>query len=302
MVRPKLSPLFAALVVTLCVGNARAQVNVDNIPIHRLVLEIETCDVNNAGTDDKVWLSVNGGTEVALNHGSERNREDVDEYDILPFVPTNMATFSSFRIRKDGTDRWDICSLALHANDVGTPIFAVGAFSLNGNGGLLNSRLFSSLRGPAWTNASSAMLALPMSIASDDLASMLEIVIGNRLAASSRMSWGDRDGPAHVQVNPYAGNVFHVDYDLRDRNAGQHGLGREVDYDERYVVECVNGLVRVTRVFSDVDCPGIQCEITDAGYTSLQSGINRSFAAIQQLGRQCSGVFVDGAGNIQIVP
>lgn len=268
----------SAAVVTLAFGSAQAQAaTLDTTPIWRTQIEVQTCDSSNAGTDDSVYVELNGsGERFYLDlPGNDRERNETNIYDVVLPSVRDAGDITKITLHKEGTDAWCIRRVALYVNGIASPVFnqtiAGSGTTIDGDPGYLPSTTFSSatLRGSGMWNLSGARSAIvPTLNASGDfvidhlaIESIITGVIGDRIHYNG-LYWGGKHGSAYVESYHQAGDgpqTTHVDLDLKYETGHWYLANPEVDIDFDLTIQCSAGKLQVvpSNVTWDLDFPDV---------------------------------------------
>ncbi|MEZ4324251.1 MAG: hypothetical protein R3B40_03470 [Polyangiales bacterium] len=299
--------------VTRISGASAQSVNIDTVPIYSLTVEIETCDRSDAGTDNKVYVSLSGSgvPYYALRRPqNERRRGQIDTYDLVGAMNGLYGSaITGFALYKEGTDRWDVCRVAMYVNQLDTPVWEVtGLFQINGHNGFVNLKRWTSseIRTGAWTAARDSVRNRPRFLSVDALETYFETVQGEVNHTNSRISWGRKDGSEWVSATPRTPTQLHVDADLEWHPNGP--LTPEADYDETIGLSCDGqGRAVATLVSWDMVCGGErfinscwQDFQTSKGW--YERALDRVFAGVNAIGGSaaCSGIHLDSNGSIYL--
>lgn len=131
------------------VSNPISIPTLDDIPVWRTQLRVETCDVKHAGTDDGVYVTLrNGGPKYYLDYGGDdRERGDVEYYDVVYSGISTVRDIQQLTIGKTGSDGWCIKNAQLLINNSTSPVFTYAWSSglwLDNDNGHSRTKTFSS--------------------------------------------------------------------------------------------------------------------------------------------------------------
>lgn len=249
----------ATAVIALATSGAYAQsATLDNTPVWRMQLEVQTCDSSNAGTDDSVYVKLNNSEERFYLDlpGNDRERNETNKYDLSFSTVRDAGDITKITVGKDGSDAWCIRRVALYLNSVASPVFnqtiAGAGTTIDSDPGYLPSTTFSSatLRGSGMWNLSGARSAIvPALNASGDfviddlvIESIITGVIGDEIDYNG-LYWGGKHGD-YVETYHEAGDssaTTHVDLDLKYETGHWYMPNPEVDIDFDLTIQCSAG-------------------------------------------------------------
>jgi hypothetical protein len=235
-------------------GNMHEAPSFEDITIYRIQLRILTCNNEDAGTDDGVYVQMNERDEkFFLDKSTDDFRKGLSRtYDILSETVNKIKDVNFLKIGIRGDDGTCIRAIQLFLNDNKSPVFEK---SYSGLGNWIdNSQSFtvteSELRknsGWRYTSKHKDLWKPPNEVSKDMILSLVECSIGNQLNHQSDFSWGKERivfstlfGPA-VEVTFVDYKTLHFDLDL-ERELG--GPNPEVDVDFDLVFTCTDGVIQ----------------------------------------------------------
>lgn len=227
----------------------------EDITVYRIQLRIFTCNKEDAGTDDGVYVQMNKSDErFYLNKSTDDFRQGrSDTYDILSGTIKKIRDIAFLKLGLRGDDGACISKIQLFLNDNNSPVFSK---SFAGHGQSIdNSQSFtipgSELRkysGWALTPEHQNLSNPPSGISKHMILSLVECSIGNHLNQGPEFGWGSKVrglpntlfGPG-VEVEFVDNKTLHFDLDLQRKVSGPNP---EVDVDFDLVFSCVNGIIK----------------------------------------------------------
>jgi hypothetical protein len=239
----------------------------ENEPVLFVEIHLETADIENAGTDDNVYVSLNKNNSTLLNYPrNDFERGDSDRYHLSNKGIREVKDIHSIFINKDGNDGWCISKVELIINEwsVFSETYNPCIWLDNDDGHDRKHTIrYLSLRGldgiPAKYPAESVPIERRLQdaiiIKNDELVSIIQSEVGNRLIELppkrlvgsnivSSVFWGHFYGDP-VEVTNLGGtgsNRLHVDLDL---GAEVKGPNPDVDVDFDIVFGCSDGIIRI---------------------------------------------------------
>lgn len=258
-----LAPLLAASALAFaslapCVAQAQPD---EDTKIWRLQVKFLTADVENAGTDDEVHVSLNGDNDTWLDHArNDFERGDYHTYDLKLDNVATLADITRLRIRKTGSDGWCLRRVKLYVN--GATIFQRDYDScrwLDNEGGHSRTLRFSSatLRANAywegWTDPTSS----PLRLSRSSIEHIVEGLVGDIIHGEPDVYWGNRHGSKYVAASRLNATDLRFDIDLAvdaETICPFSDPDLDVDFDLRFA--CDAGVVTITprNVSAVVDC------------------------------------------------
>ena len=290
-------------------------------PIWRAQLRVQVADVEDAGTDDKVFVSLAEGNAYGTwidssEDDMERGRTYV--YDLM--VTTRNPRFydlKRFLFKKEGSDGLCIKSFALLINEreIFTRTFSgVGRWFDNAG---TDTRTYEILETvlkstPQWW--AYQMPVLPPGPSKQTMESRIEMNVGHALTrmfnenGGQQIKWGRKFGPRFVEItkSTTVNNAIHVDLDLETLTP-PFGLSREVDVDLDIRVTCVGyGALRfdLHRAVFRFSLYGIttdhEAALRYADLFSRYIGFGSGFGvdAERSFGESCPTYFVNNDGSV----
>lgn len=230
--------------------------SIEDVPVYRLQVVFTTANVEDAGTDDKVYIQLNSSMRpYYLDYGiDDRERNTKKAYDILDPSIRHIRDIKHLNITKMGTDGWAIAKVELRVN--GDKVFEKSYSTprnIDGNDGHQPTLNFttSQLRGSLWSFSQVPNIHIPpLTISKTDLVSMVEGFVGNyiRYIPDATVNWGDKGG-----INTLFGSAVEASYrnsqtltfDL-DLQVSTDGPNPELDVDFDLVVSCSDGKVQIS--------------------------------------------------------
>jgi PLAT/LH2 domain-containing protein len=225
---------------------ANDYVTLDGRDVWRLQLRVRTADVEDAGTDDDVYVALNGRNTTWLNYShNDFERGSEFTYDLLLDGVSDLSDINGMAIENTGSDGLCIESLAFLVN--GSEIFnqQFGATSstcqwLDQGSGNQPSFIISraAMRAhPVWQGFQQP--APPLGLPRAELESRIEGIVGDALHGTDAY-WGDLDGDRYVELAGIDAERIHVTVDL---SADVPGFDAEVDlsFDLRFAGACSDG-------------------------------------------------------------
>jgi len=230
----------------------------EDIIIYRIQLRISTCNSDDAGTDDGVYVQMNKSDEkFYLNKSTDDFRQGRNEtYDVLSETIKKVKDITFLKIGIRGDDGVCISKIELFLNNNNSPVFSK---SFPGHGKSVdNSQSFtiteSELRnysGWALTPKHQTLSGPPHAISKSMILSLIECSIGNHLnhlTQEPKFSWGSKVrglpntlfGPG-TEVKFVNNKTLHFDLDLQAKVGGPNP---EVDVDFDLVFNCNNGIIK----------------------------------------------------------
>ena len=269
--------LLVALAPLCALGASRpaaaAITTVEQVPVWRLQVLVQTCDVSDAGTDDDVYVQFKNDStkKFYLDYGGddfERNTSKVyDIGNISKVGVSKVSDITQLTIGKVGKDGLCLKSLQIRVNGSARPIFShtfSSAQWIDGDDGHLPTYTFSSatLRANAyWTLSSNGAIVLPpFSVARAALESIIESNVGH-YAQSNALYWGSFFSPRWVELSRVTSDATrhtaHVDLDLA--YSLDYLPDPEVDVDFDLVLSCANSQLKIEarNIKVDVNYPTI---------------------------------------------
>ena len=293
--------------------------------VYRVQIRIETGDVDDAGTDDDVLVSLNQKNFTWLDYGrNDFQRGDTYTYDLLLDDVARISSIKWITFNKTGSDDWCIKSFELLINHqalVLPPVriyreeFPTCRWLDDKNGDRRSLTIpFAKLRAQsAWRQA-----RIPGTIGAIDrteLISRIEGAVGHALHYESRASWGESYGksveigyianpphPSGPAASDHRAQRIHVDLDL----AGT-GLGTdvEIDVDFDILVNCAMTPAKTAIITLKTD--NIRANVNwfvDWFGGGIENQIERAFPTLSEsFGselRDCGSVRVLDDGTIRI--
>lgn len=221
-------------------------ITLDGRSVWRLQLRLRMADVEDAGSDDDIYVAVNGRNTTWLNYSHNDFERGSDfTYDLLLDGVSDLSDINGMIIEKTGSDGVCIESLSFLVN--GSEIFTqqFGSTSstchwLDQEDGNETSLIVSraAMRAhPLWQGFQQP--SPPFGFPRAELESRIEGIVGDALHAKDAY-WGELDGERYVEVTGKDEQVIHVTVDLK---AEVPGSNPEVDlsFDLRFAGACSDG-------------------------------------------------------------
>jgi hypothetical protein len=197
-------------------------------PVFRAQLQIETADIADAGTDDRVRVRLNSAPGTVLPAGNvtvvdyghnDFQRGDTFEYDLELTGLTNLEDITELTLAKSGSDGWCVQRIGLSVNNrlVFAQNFsttASGCRWLDDSGDRSPTHTVSheTLRAhPEWVGF---IQPVPISIDGEEMEERVEGLIGHMLASNSDLKWGELRGRAWVEAFRKDAQTIRMDLDL----------------------------------------------------------------------------------------
>jgi hypothetical protein len=229
--------------------------NFEDVPVYRLQLAIETANVGDAGTDDRVFVVFNSQMkgyylDVAKD---DRERNHLNTYDIIDPTIKTIRDLNLFTLTKQGTDGWALKDLKILVN--GQVIFQnlLGAKWIDGNDGHSPTLSYNAneLRAnSSWGYYDRHVHVPALVIPVNELRLMIESIVGNqiRYISDRTVNWGSRSGintiwGEAVEFSFKNQNRLSVDLDLQ---VAHWGPNSELDVDFDIVVNCESNKVTLS--------------------------------------------------------
>jgi hypothetical protein len=226
----------------------------EDITVYRIQLRIFTCNKEDAGTDDGVYVQMNEGDKrFYLNRSKDDFRQGSgDTYDVWSEKIKRIKDIKFLKIGLRGDDGVCIAKIELSLNDNASPVFSK---SFSGGKSIDNSQSFTipgnELRnhsGWALTPAHRNLVNPPRKISKSWILSLVECSIGNQVNHISGFSWGSKVkwgpntlfGPG-VEMKFINNRTLHFDLDLQRKLRGPNP---EADIDFDLVFSCNNGVIK----------------------------------------------------------
>jgi hypothetical protein len=229
--------------------------NFENLTVYRMELRITTANVEDADTDDGVYVQVNGrDRNFYLSKAIddfERNRTYT--YDILSGEVKTVRDITQLKLGLRGDDAISFKRLELFLNGNKYPVF-VKEFAGSGRW-LDNSQSFTipgyELRrhaGWRFTPQHNNMDKPPVRLSQQMIVSLVESSIGDQMNHMSGLGWGDKTwglpnslfGPP-VEITYVDSKTLHFDLDLKINKRYLPDPALDVDFD--LIFTCNNGII-----------------------------------------------------------
>lgn len=253
-------------------------------PIWRLQLRVTTGDVEDAGTDDDVQVSLNpinfswidygviadydgSGSEFRGFDGDDFERGDTMTYDLLLNGVLSMNDIDWITLSKGGSDGWCVSEVELLVNNHPRPLASSSFGSCrwldDASVGLVRTPPrsvvipFDSLRNDVgWDNYRRPLLTNLAVIPRDEVVSRIHSIVGDALHGTLGY-WGKLQGSASVETSGSsdAPRVVHVDLDLSGDATAVPDPEVDIDFDLRLgcVFEKGHAVLSITLENFDVE-------------------------------------------------
>ncbi|MFK7935952.1 MAG: RICIN domain-containing protein [Saprospiraceae bacterium] len=224
----------------------------ENIPVWRLQLRVKTNGSDKANTDSEVYVQLNsrGGRYYLDKGGNDREKNQVDTYDIVDAGVKSIRDIQFLKLGINGNDGWCVRSVELLVNNTPLPIYKK-VFSnchwLDGNSGsgptyMISSRTLRSSAGWKHLTSNKSIWLPPSVIRRADLEKMVECYVGHMMNTQpklSKLEFGKKFGRAYVEAKRAGSNKLHFDLDLK--YDAPVDLETDVDFD--LVLNCNNNQI-----------------------------------------------------------
>lgn len=209
--------------------NANQQLAFEDIPVWKMTLSFKTSHRDNAGTDDEIYLYFGEHQDGYRNFfldkgGDDRERGDIDTYEIMDPRIKTIRDIKKMKIRKYGEDGWNFNEVKLYVN--GALIFEkyyregqwIDNYSKKHPWDLTISG--SELRqNPNWryTTKNQGIKTAPKYLRLSSVEKMMESYFGHQMNANGkrrRWEFGKKSGRAYVEGRTYQANKLLFDLDL----------------------------------------------------------------------------------------
>lgn len=264
--------LFLALVLSLLTGCERdeeiipqptetASITSDlvrsfeDVTIYRMELRLVTADVEDAGTDDGVFVQLNGrDRHFFLNKGSDDFRRGrTDTYDVLSPVVKKVRDIRFLKIGLRGDDGVALKQVEMFLNGNRYPVYVKtfagqGKWLDNNQSYTISSTDLRAHAGWRFSLQHNNLDKPPARLSQKMITSLIENSLGDQMNHMDGLAWGDKTwglpntlfGPA-VEVSYVNSTTLHVDLDLK-RKVG-YAPDPEIDVDFDLEFSCNNGII-----------------------------------------------------------
>jgi len=216
----------------------------------RVQVRIDTGDVSDAGTDDPVYVSLNGSNLTWLDSPTEDwNRGSSRTYDLMLDGVSNIASLNQLRVGKAApvtvagvtinADAWCLARVSLLVNNVlifDQPLPRVVATDqcrwLKGSYPSFTWSSAEIRANKQWI--ASATPPVPVLITKAALRSQAIAAVGQQLHADPRMRWSSSPYIPGVTVTRVDDHAVHVDLDLFARVPWFSDVPVDIDFDLRF--------------------------------------------------------------------
>lgn len=231
----------------------------ENEPVLFVEVRLETANIEDAGTDDHVYVSLNKSNSTLLDYPrNDFDRGSSNRYHLSNNGIREINDLHSIAIYKNGSDGWCISKVELIINEWSafSEVYEPCIWLDNDNGHDREHTIrYLSLRSPDEIPEKYPAESVPIErrltdaliITNDELVSIVQSEVGNRLhelplpLGVSSIFWGHfHDDP--VTVTSPAFNKLHVDLDL---GVAVPGPNPDVDVDFDIVFSCTDGTVKL---------------------------------------------------------
>jgi hypothetical protein len=227
----------------------------ESAPVWRAQLRVVTGNVSDAGTDDRVQVSLNDSNVTRVDTPADDfERGRIDTFDLLPTGVRRFSDLQRVRIDKIGTDGWCIARVTLIVN--GRTLFDSVPGSpcrwIDTAAGHSPRLQWTTLRTrEAWRFY--VQPPLPTRISPAELRDRIETYVGHAISTNA-LYWGHFGGAAAVEFSN-GGTSHRVRVDLDLAADVPFFFDPEVDVEFTLVFSCSSGVIRIatTNFAVDVD-------------------------------------------------
>lgn len=226
----------------------------DTMPIWRVQVRFITADVGDAGTDDTVWVELNGSNWTFLDSGRDDRERGKDEtYDLRLDGVNTLADIDFFRIEKNGSNGWAIRRMILIVNNVAIydESFMPSPLWLDNEDGSSRIRFIDDMfmrPRSHWANYS--VPTRPSIVPVGDMNSRVESLHGDFGSSSEVHNLGLREvGHTAASLNSISLDTWSVHVDMDEVHTWL--IGQDINVDFKMKIGCVGGRPNFT--VSDVN-------------------------------------------------
>jgi hypothetical protein len=213
--------------------------------VWRVQLELETCNSNNAETDNSVSVSLNASNSTWLDYpGDDFARGARRTYDLKLDGIGTLEDITRLRVTKTGGDRWCIESLSLRVNRLEIFRSTTDRTLTSGDSArftISSDTMRDSQTWEDWVDPT----ALPLTFTHSELESRIGGIIGDAMHGNVLM-WGGKQGDRYVDVSRRDSDEVRVDLDLEADVIGDPFDDPNVDVDFFIRFSCADGVVSIT--------------------------------------------------------
>jgi hypothetical protein len=227
----------------------------DGRSVWRVQLRLRTANVEDAGTDDGVYVMLNGHNLTWIDYGGDDlERGDEFTYDLVLDGVSDLADVNAIGIAKEGTDGWCIESLSLLVNskdhqpvEIYNEYFGSTAATchwldwasagIHGSYTVPHARLRAH---PLWQNFQQPDPQMALGMPREELESRIESMVGNKIHGKDAY-WGDLDGDRYVEVSFKDEKAIHVTLDLVAEVPLTRNPEVDLSFDLRFAGSCTDG-------------------------------------------------------------
>jgi hypothetical protein len=279
--------------------------------VYRLQMRIETGDVDEAGTDDDVLVSLDKDNVTWLDYGRDDfRRGDIYTYDLITDNISKMSSIKWITFSKTGSDGWCLKSFELRINHQSERLPPVRIYReefpvcrwIDNNDGHQGSLTvpFSRLReAPSWSGA--RVPGVVGVIEAAEVVSRVESLVGHHLHYQSRGFWGQSHGKSveiALRVDPRTRREYvHVDLDL----AASPNVEVDIDFDLSITCDprTVRLVVAVENVSADLN------PFVDWYGGGLERQIERAFPGVLEALPTglpaCPNIKIENDGTVRVL-
>lgn len=304
----------------------------EDIPVYRIELRIITAGGSWDGTDNEVYVQLNGSDKVYfLDYGRDDFGRNADQrFDIISESICTIKDIQFIKLGVKRDDQWAITKVELYLNNSTQAVFSKSynpKVILNEYPGQKEEFLIPSadLRvNSKWLliPQNAGLKALPVPVKFTMISSIVESMVGNQLHQNgdTRLQWGSNDDKNTVW-GPWVEGEYsdqtklHFDLDLE--YSINNSPDAEIDVDFDLVFECTNGNVIIKTTNVNISCTylGIDCQKIVSALNSVISlfGVDpirfpsekaNNFTRMFSIGggaNKCHSITVTGAGDVVVL-
>ncbi len=224
----------------------------ENVSICRIQLKVKTNGMENANTDNPVWVTFNEKDEpFYLNLSkNDRERNQTDIYDVLSPNINKIKDIRFINIGLEGNDGWNIREITLLVNGVSIykKTYSSKGLWLDGNDSKRKPAVFiprNVLRkypNFKYNSVTNNIWKGPSMIQKAFITSLVESAVGNSLYNVKKVSWGKKQGKTFINSKRINNNTLRFDLDLSYEINNAPDVEIDVDFD--LVFTCKNGVIQ----------------------------------------------------------
>ena len=229
----------------------------EDISLHRIQLRITMANVEDAGTDDDVYVQMNRSDKIFyFDRGkNDFKRGGNETFDFLSTSVRKIKDIQFLKVGIKGTDAVCIKKIELLLNDNRNVVYVkefsgVGKWFDNSTSITIGGPELRSFAGWQNTTQNGTLSNQPTQISATAIVRLVEAAIGNQINHSDGdVSWGSKDGintlfgSAAVEVKVLNKNTLRFDLDLQKNLTGPNP---EIDVDFDLVFKCENGVIKAS--------------------------------------------------------